>query len=189
MPGMDGLTLCRELKALRSETVAIILTAYAAAATEDNALAAGEWRLLSKPVDLTNLFRLVDEATGWPLVLLVDDDRDLCRRRSRTSSASAAFETATAHDGEEAAVRLREARYRVVLIDMRLPKGSGDEVFRLVRRVDPTAHTVVITGYRTRQTPRSRTSFAKESTPSGTSRSICPTCSWPSALTDKGAGT
>ncbi len=31
---------------------------------------------------------------------------------------------------------------------MKLPKGSGDEVFRLVRHVDPTARTVVITGYR-----------------------------------------
>ncbi len=107
MPGMDGLTLCRELKAVRSETVAIIVTAYAAAATEDDALAAGAWRLLSKPVDLTNLFRLVDEATGWPLVLVVDDDRDLCASIA-DMLGQRGFRTATAHDGEEAAERLRE---------------------------------------------------------------------------------
>src|SRR6516164_4621363 len=51
MPGMDGLTLYREIKKLRADTVAIIVTAYATSATANEALTAGAWQVLPKPVD------------------------------------------------------------------------------------------------------------------------------------------
>src|SRR6266496_4184044 len=78
MPGMDGLTLYREIKKLRSGTVAIVVTAYAGGDTKAEALAAGAWQVLSKPVDFSKLLALVDEALGQPLVMVVDDEHDLC---------------------------------------------------------------------------------------------------------------
>src|SRR4051812_29650663 len=78
MPGMDGLTLYREIKKLRAGTEAIVVTAYASSATAEEAVSAGAWQVLSKPVDLPKLMGLVDEALGQPLVLVVDDDPDLC---------------------------------------------------------------------------------------------------------------
>src|SRR5947208_3779123 len=50
MPGMDGLTLYRELRRVRADTVAIIVTAYAGSGVVEEALAAGAWRVLAKPV-------------------------------------------------------------------------------------------------------------------------------------------
>src|SRR4051794_29993890 len=44
MPGMDGLTLYREIKRLRAGTVAIIVTAYASSVTAEEALTAGAWQ-------------------------------------------------------------------------------------------------------------------------------------------------
>ena len=67
MPGMDGLTLYREIKKLRAGTVAIVVTAYAGGNTSTEALAAGAWRVLAKPVDFPKLLKLVDEALGQPL--------------------------------------------------------------------------------------------------------------------------
>src|SRR5947209_12753171 len=55
MPGMDGLSLYREIKKLRSDTVAIIVTAYAGSGTSEEALAAGAWQVLAKPVDFPKL--------------------------------------------------------------------------------------------------------------------------------------
>ena len=78
MPGMDGLTLYREIKKLRAGTVAIVVTAYAGGDTKAEALAAGAWQVLSKPVDFPMLLGRVDEALGQPLVMVVDDDQDLC---------------------------------------------------------------------------------------------------------------
>jgi two-component system, NtrC family, response regulator HydG len=147
MPGMDGLTLYREIKKLRAGTVAILVTAYASGGTSDEALAAGAWRVLPKPVDLPRLLGLVDRASGEPLVLVVDDDHDLCENLWEILRERG-YRVALAHDAAGAAEQLRDANVRVALIDMKLPDGDGTEVFRLVRGAAPEARTVLITGCR-----------------------------------------
>jgi two-component system response regulator HydG len=147
MPDMDGVALYREIKRLRSGTVAIIVTAYASSETAHEALTAGAWQMLPKPVDFPKLLALVEEALGQPLVMVVDDDQELCatlwdllRERS--------YRVCLAHDEREAAKHLRDSSFSVVLIDMRLPQGDGSTVFRLVRDTNPKARTVLITGHR-----------------------------------------
>jgi len=147
MPGMDGLTLYREIKKLRAGTVAILVTAYAGGTTSDEAFAAGAWHVLPKPVDLPELLGLVDLAQGQPLVLLVDDDKELCENMWQILR-DRGYRVALAHDAEGAAEQLRGAAVRLVLIDMRLPDGDGSEVFRMVREAAPEAKTVLVTGNR-----------------------------------------
>jgi DNA-binding NtrC family response regulator len=147
MPGMDGVSLYREIKQRRSGMVAIIVTAYASSETAQEALTAGAWQILPKPVDFPRLLGLVDEALGQPLVLVVDDDHDLCSTlwdllRER------GYRVSLAHDERDAAEHLRDRTFSVVLIDMRLPQGDGSTVFRLVRDSNPKARTVLITGHR-----------------------------------------
>jgi two-component system response regulator HydG len=147
MPGMDGLTLYREIKKVRADTVAIVVTAYSGGDTTSEALAAGAWQVLAKPVDFSKLLGLVDEALGQPLVMVVDDDHDLCASlwdllRDR------GYRVCLAHDETQAAERLKDQEFRVVLIDMKLPAGDGTSVFRIVRMANPQARTVIITGHR-----------------------------------------
>ncbi len=147
MPGMDGVTLFREIKKLSSRTVGVIVTAFASQATTEEALSAGAWRVVAKPVRLPGLLAIVDEALEQPLVLVVDDDRDLCQNlwdllRER------GYRVGLAHDHEQAIEQLRTALYRVVLIDMKLPDGDGAEVFETVQRFSPEARTVIVTGFR-----------------------------------------
>jgi two-component system, NtrC family, response regulator HydG len=147
MPGMDGLSLYREIKKLRADTVALIVTAYATTGTAEEALAAGAWQVLSKPVDLPQLLGLVNQALDQPLVLIVDDDRELCANlwdllRERN------FRVCLAHDEIDAAEKLRDSSFKAVLIDMKIPGGDGGRVFQLVRQANPQARTVLITGYR-----------------------------------------
>ena len=70
MPGMDGLTLYREIKKIRAGTVAIVVTAYAGGTTAEEALSAGAWQVLPKPVDFPRLLSLVEDAMTQPLVLI-----------------------------------------------------------------------------------------------------------------------
>ncbi len=110
MPGMDGLELYRAIRKLRADTVALIVTAYAGGDTTEQALAAGAWRVLPKPVDFTRLLGLVDQALGQPLMLVVDDDPDLCATlwdllRER------GYRVALAHDESTAAQQLGDARF------------------------------------------------------------------------------
>lgn len=147
MPGMDGLTLYREIKKQRAGTVSLLVTAFAGAATAEEALSAGAWKVLAKPVDFSKLLHLVEEALDQPFVLVVDDDRDLCENlwdllRDR------GFRVCLAHDLPHAAEKLRDSSFEVVLIDMRIPDGDGGSVFRMVRATNPESRTVLITGFR-----------------------------------------
>lgn len=152
MPGMDGLTLYRELRKLCAGTVAIVVTAYASKATAEEALAAGAWHVLPKPVDFPRLMALVEEALGQPLVLVVDDDNDLCANLWDLLRESD-YRVAVAHDEEDASRLLAEHDFRIVLIDMKLPRGDGRGVFQRVRQTNPHARTVVITGNRAEMDP------------------------------------
>jgi CheY-like chemotaxis protein len=58
-----------------------------------------------------------------------------------------------ANDEEEATRHLQERDFTVVLIDMKLPRGDGGQVFRHVRQSNPQARTVVITGHRVEMDP------------------------------------
>jgi len=147
MPDMDGLTLYREIKKLRADTVAIIVTAYSADSTTEAARTAGVWHVLPKPVDFPRLLGLVGEALGQPLVLIVDDDPDLCASLWDVLRDQG-YRVGVAHDEPEAAQRLQDRAYQLVLIDMKLPTGDGSRVFHLVRQNNPAARTVVITGHR-----------------------------------------
>jgi two-component system response regulator HydG len=147
MPGMDGVELLHRIRALRSGTVGIIVTAYAGTDTAERAAAAGAWNVLAKPVEFPRLLALVEKAVGQPLVLVVDDDSDLCQSLSDVLH-DRGYRVALAHDVGDVANQMRDRSFRVVLIDMKLPSGDGAGVYRLVREANPQAHTVVITGHR-----------------------------------------
>ncbi len=146
MPGMDGLTLYREIKALRPSTVALLVTAHASGETTMEALTAGAWRVLAKPVDLPALLGLIEAALDEPLVLVVDDDHALCLSlwdvlRDR------GYRVGLAHDAPAAAASLGDTRYEVVLIDMKLPGGDGRSLHHWMRRTDPSIQALITTGY------------------------------------------
>ncbi len=145
MPGMTGLELYHRIKALRSGTVALLVSAYTDPATRDAALAAGVWKVLSKPVDLPRLLGLVDEAVGQPLVLVVDDDPALCATlwdilRER------GFRVCLAGDAQSAAGQFKGRCYKVVLVDLVLPDADGTDVVRAIHQATPGTRAVVVSG-------------------------------------------
>jgi CheY-like chemotaxis protein len=155
MPGMDGLTLYREIKKVRAGTEAILVTGFASGGVTEQALGLGALHVLSKPIDTARLMRYVEEALGRPLVLVVDDDRDLCENLCDLLHERG-YRVCLAHGEAEAAVRLRDRgrAYRVVLIDLKLPDGDGGAVLRQVRAANPEAHAVLITGHRREMDPQ-----------------------------------
>jgi CheY-like chemotaxis protein len=55
MPGIDGLTLCREVLRLRPATVALLITGYPEDVRPTEARAAGLRQVVAKPVDVPRL--------------------------------------------------------------------------------------------------------------------------------------
>lgn len=147
MPGMDGLELYCRIKKLRAGTVAMIVTAYATDSTAKAALSAGAWRVVAKPVDPGMLLRLVDEAMGQPLVMVIDDDSELCESLWDVFRENG-LRVSIAHSFSEATSLLKDTQLNVALIDLRLPEGDGSQMFHLVRKTNPQSRTIIITGHR-----------------------------------------
>lgn len=147
MPGMDGLTLYREIKNIRAEMVAMLVTAYAGDGKAEEAVAAGAWQVLAKPVDVPRLANLIAEAVQQPLVLVVDDDNDYCDNLWDLLRGNG-YRVCVAHNANQAVEQLREST-RMVLLDLKLPDRSGTELFQEIHTSSPDARILVITGFPT----------------------------------------
>jgi DNA-binding response OmpR family regulator len=159
MPGIDGLELYRRIRMISADTVAIVVTAYASSMTATSVLGAGAWKILSKPVNLPQLLGFVGQALSQPLVLVVDDDREMCDSL-RELFRDRDYRVCLAHDVPEAQQRLEKRDFHVVLVDMKLPSGDGTTVLDCVRRANPEARSVIITGFRGEMERRVQTALA-----------------------------
>jgi DNA-binding NtrC family response regulator len=153
MPGMDGAALYAEMKRVRAGTAALLVTAYPGHPRAEAAQAAETWRVLPKPVDMGRLLGLMEEAAGQPLVLVVDDDADLCASLWDVLREHG-FRACLAHDAATAVARVREDGYRVILLDMKLPDGDGSQVFQSARGTVSAGQVVVMTGHQAETEPR-----------------------------------
>ena len=147
MPGMSGVELYKEIKRRSSETVAIIISAYASTFSANEALEAGAWRVLAKPVDITQVMQCIDETMDQPIVMLVDDDEELCASLWDVLR-SQGFRVKLAHNVADASAALESQECQVAIVDLRLPGGDGLEICARVREKNPRAKTILITGHR-----------------------------------------
>ena len=77
------------------------------------------------------------------LVLLVEDDRSI-RDVTRMGLSDAGFTVVTAGDGEEALGIVRRETVHVLLMDMHMPKLTGLETLRLVKRIKALMPCIIL---------------------------------------------
>jgi len=146
MPGLDGVELCRRIRLRQSSTVGLIVTAYADATAERDAAAAGAYRVLAKPVDARLLLGLIETVLEQPLVLVVDDDRDLCESL-RDVLADEGFRCGIACSAADFERQMAGRTPQVVVIDLRLAESDGLELLSQVRNLCPESRTIIITAH------------------------------------------
>lgn len=84
-------------------------------------------------------------AEAAPVRVLVVDDHPMWRDSVARDLAEAGYDVvATAGDGPEAIRRARATAPNVVILDLNLPKLSGDEVARELVKNDPTVRILVL---------------------------------------------
>jgi DNA-binding NtrC family response regulator len=81
-------------------------------------------------------------------ILIVDDDQSM-RAALAESLQRCGYAVETAEDGAEALMKFENGRFRGVITDMRMPKMSGLDVLRGVKRLSPTTPVILITAYGT----------------------------------------
>jgi len=81
-----------------------------------------------------------------PLVLIVEDD-DAFRERLARAFEGRGFEVQTAASVADAEASLARETPEYVILDLRMPGGSGLDLIPRLKEADPATRIVVLTGY------------------------------------------
>ena len=146
MPGKTGIECVADISRLDSHARILMMTAFRDEAVLQELERSDEVQVLNKPLDTGYLFEILDGIGHAGIVLLVDDDIDVCASLEKFLS-DRGFRVFVARTGGEAMnVALAEA-VEILLLDLRLPDINGAEIYFRLRDQGRDLPTIVITGY------------------------------------------
>ena len=79
-------------------------------------------------------------------VLIIDDDKDFSKSLSDYLEESG-FTVSTANNPKKGIEEFRKKIFHIVLLDLRMPGMSGEELLGELRRIDDDASVIVVTAY------------------------------------------
>jgi two-component system response regulator HydG len=146
MPGINGVQTFREIKKINPEAVVIMMTAYSVEDLVREALAEGAYAVVYKPFDIEKIVSIIDSALQKTLILIVDDSFT-DRETLKAILGERGYSVVTASSGGEALARVREKRFDIIFLDVKLPDIDGVDFFEQVKAIDPEVAVIMMTGY------------------------------------------
>ncbi|MFO0945915.1 MAG: response regulator [Planctomycetota bacterium] len=106
-----------------------------------------------EPQPLRTNVKHADDYQGGGLVLIVDDEKAVRELASRVL-VKGGFEVLLATNGQEAVDVFRERQHEIILVllDMMMPRLSGEETFRQLRQINPNVRVILSSGYNEQET-------------------------------------
>ncbi|MGD8389072.1 MAG: response regulator [Desulfobacteraceae bacterium] len=90
----------------------------------------------------------MDLTKNMPKILVVDDDAKLAANLLEYLSRLG-YRAEAAHNGKEALELYAQGDFTVVVTDLMMPEMDGMELLSSIRKVDPDALVIMLTGYGT----------------------------------------
>ncbi len=146
MPGINGVQTFREIKKIDPKTMVIMMTAYSVEDLVREALEEGAYAVVYKPFDITRITAIIGELLKDVLILVVDE-RFSDRESLKAILEDKGYRVATAKDGAEAIKMVKSQHYDIIFLDARLPDMNGLGTFEQVKKIDPKAAVIMMTGY------------------------------------------
>jgi two-component system response regulator HydG len=146
MPGINGVQTFREIKKINPKAVVIMMTAYSVEDLVREALEEGAYAVVYKPFDIEKIVSIIESALRQTLILIVDDSF-ADGETLKAILEERGYSVVTVSTGAEALARVREKRFDIIFLDVRLPDIDGVELFEQVKAVDPEAAVIMMTGY------------------------------------------
>lgn len=146
MPGISGVETYREIKKVRPGAVVIMMTGYSVEALVKEALEEGAYAVIYKPFEMEQVISILKDALKTTSVLVVDD-RVADRVTMRVILEDRGYHVCEAGTGAEAISMAAARHYDVILMDIRMPGMDGCSAFEEIRRTDPKAKAIFVTGY------------------------------------------
>ncbi|HON58634.1 MAG TPA: sigma-54 dependent transcriptional regulator [Smithella sp.] len=142
MPGMDGLEVLKEVKRINPEIDVIIITAYGTVETAVDAMKAGAFDYITKPVDLDELVILVRRVTERRQ--LIQENKILREDLNRhgVTTDKIIYKSQRMAELVNLAGRVASSRATVLIQG---ESGTGKELFaRLIHQLSPRAHKSIV---------------------------------------------
>jgi DNA-binding NtrC family response regulator len=147
MTGINGVEAFKAMKAVRPGIRVVLMTAYTAAEIMAEAEREGALRILSKPVALTGLLEVLEEATKESrCVLVVDDDAAFLKTLGKLLEQHG-YATFTARTLDDALEMLETQSPSAVVLDLRLNGISAPESVLAIKHVSPSVALILCSGY------------------------------------------
>jgi two-component system response regulator HydG len=146
MPGINGVQTFREVKKINPEAVVIMMTAYSVEDLIKEALEEGAYAVVYKPFDIEKIVSIIESALQKTLILVVDDSFT-DRETLKTILEERGYSVVTASTGGEALARVKEKRFDIIFLDVKLPDIDGVDFFEQVKAIDPEVAVIMMTGY------------------------------------------
>jgi len=99
-----------------------------------------------KPFDIEDIVNIIESALRKTLILVVDDsfaDRETLKNILEERG----HKIVTASTGAEALARVKEKRFDIIFLDVRLPDIDGAQLFEQVKTLDSEVAVIMMTGY------------------------------------------
>lgn len=147
MPGMSGVETFIKIKEVRPKSTVIMMTAYAVEDEIKRAIREGAYAVVYKPFDMEKILGIVDECLGQQTLVLVVDDFLEHRDMLRHVLEKKGHKVVVAESGEECLRQVKERRFQIVLMDIKLPGMDGVETMKQIKEIRPDVSVVMLTGY------------------------------------------
>lgn len=147
MAGINGVEAFKEMKAIRPGIRVILMTAYTATELLAEAEREGALRILSKPVALTGLLEVLEQATKESRCVLVVDDDAAFLLTLRKLLEQNGYGTLTARTLDEGLGMLESGFPAAVILDLRLEGVTAPATVLAIKRVSPTVALILCSGH------------------------------------------
>jgi len=147
MPGINGVQTFREIKRVDPKAAVVMMTAYSVEDLVREALEEGAYAIVYKPFDIDKIIAIIEELLHEKTLILVVDDQFDVRKALKAILEGKGYRVATAKDGAEAIEMVKEKHYDIIFLDIKLPDVNGVETFEQVKKIDPKAAVIMMTGY------------------------------------------
>ena len=147
MPGIDGVQTFREVKKIDPRPAVIMMTAYSVEDLIKEALEEGAYAVIYKPFDIDRIIAIIEELLREKILILLVDDQFADRERLKAILEDKGYRVATASNGAEALEMVKSRHYDVIFLNVSLPDMSGIKTFEQVKKIDPGAAVIMMTGY------------------------------------------
>ncbi len=151
MPGISGLETYREIRKIRPDVKAVMMTGYAVEDQLNQAKSEGALGVIRKPFDINEIKEVIESigtpAAVKPLNILVIDDDDIVLNFFIRLLTAYNHRYQVAHGKQEALEKVSQDKFDLIFLDIVLKDCSGQEVYDAIKEKAQDASVVLMTGH------------------------------------------